>query len=121
MLLVGSSWSASQLDGDPRRAGLSLASFIDPNSGYDLIFKLTERRILSSFIITNIPQVLISYIYLGLNYIMTTMLAMREWWGIQRHHKSLQRAFGYRRPFLRLNSDQLIFSRCLSSGAFLLI
>ncbi|OQE15658.1 hypothetical protein PENSTE_c027G08766 [Penicillium steckii] len=79
VLLVGGSWSAYKIEGDRGGSGLSLASSIDPDSSYDLIFNLSERRILSSFIIANIPQVMISYIYLGLNYIMTTMLAMREW------------------------------------------
>jgi uncharacterized membrane-anchored protein YitT (DUF2179 family) len=43
--------------------------------------EVTGMNILALFVLVNIPQVLVSYIYLGLNNIMTTMLVMAEWCG----------------------------------------
>lgn len=47
----------------------------------DMSLRVAGSGILAAFIITNIPQVLISYIYLGLNNMLTTMLVMAEWCG----------------------------------------
>lgn len=43
------------------------------------IFGLGSASMFTACIVANIPQVLISYIYLGLNNVMTTMLVMQEW------------------------------------------
>lgn len=43
------------------------------------IFGLSRASMFTACLAANIPQVLISYIYLGLNNIMTTMLVMHEW------------------------------------------
>lgn len=48
-------------------------------SAPDMSLRVAGGTILAAFIITNIPQVLISYIYLGLNNMLTTMLVMAEW------------------------------------------
>lgn len=50
-------------------------------SAPDMSLRVAESGILAAFIITNIPQVLVSYIYLGLNNVLTTMLVMAEWCG----------------------------------------
>ena len=39
----------------------------------------TSSPILTTFLLANIPQIILSYLYLALNNIMTTMLAMAEW------------------------------------------
>ena len=38
-----------------------------------------SQPILSAILVANVPQILVSYFYLALNNIMTTMLAMAEW------------------------------------------
>ncbi|KAJ5215100.1 hypothetical protein N7468_010779 [Penicillium chermesinum] len=48
-----------------------------PETGYELRGKSN----LTGFVIANIPQVLVSYVYLGLNNMMTKMLLMAEWCG----------------------------------------
>lgn len=59
--------------------GVSWSSFASPNSeGFNLPGK---SRILAFFLVVNLPQLGVSYIYLGLNNIMSTMLAMHEWCG----------------------------------------
>ncbi|KAJ5107769.1 hypothetical protein N7456_004444 [Penicillium angulare] len=44
-------------------------------------WKIPETRVFASFLLINIPQILVSYIYMGLNNILTTMLVMAEWCG----------------------------------------
>jgi hypothetical protein len=43
------------------------------------VFGLGKASMFTACLVANIPQVLISYIYLGLNNVMTTMLVMHEW------------------------------------------
>ncbi|CAG7945628.1 unnamed protein product [Penicillium nalgiovense] len=43
------------------------------------VFGLGQASMFTACLVANIPQVLISYIYLGLNNVMTTMLVMHEW------------------------------------------
>lgn len=50
-------------------------------SAPDMSVRVAGGGILAAFIVTNIPQVLISYIYVGLNNMLTTMLVMAEWCG----------------------------------------
>lgn len=50
--------------------------------------KLPENsRFIASFLLINLPQLAVSYIYIGLNNILTTMLAMSEWCGYSSESK----------------------------------
>ncbi|KAJ5765392.1 hypothetical protein N7520_004951 [Penicillium odoratum] len=48
---------------------------------HNTVFGLGRASIFAVCLLANIPQVLISYVYLGLNNIITTMLVMHEWCG----------------------------------------
>lgn len=59
-----------------------------PHPDYALAF--TTVDILSGFLSANSPQLIVSYLYLGLSNMLTTMLAMYEWTGFAQSAKGLR-------------------------------
>lgn len=57
--------SVKQIIGDPRRQ--------------DIVWNDLSIGVLTGFLLANLPQMLVSYIYLALNNLLTSMLAMDEW------------------------------------------
>lgn len=62
----------------PRQGGFSRFKDLGEAKTYNSV-SLTKLGILTGFLLANIPQFAVSYTYLALNNIMTTMLAMAEW------------------------------------------
>jgi hypothetical protein len=57
------------------------SSILKGSAGASVIQEVNGMNILASFLLVNIPQVLVSYIYVGLNNILTTIVVMAEWCG----------------------------------------
>ncbi|KAJ5116229.1 hypothetical protein N7456_000577 [Penicillium angulare] len=59
--------------------GTSVKQIIGDPRSQDIVWNNLSISVLTGFLLANLPQMLVSYIYLALNNLLTCMLAMAEW------------------------------------------